>query len=288
MQNVRITTLVENSTFRPGLLAEHGLAFWIECGQRRILFDTGQSDILIRNAKALGVNLAETDAIVLSHGHYDHTGGLSAVLDIVTKATVYLHPAAIEPKFARKGVKCRPIGMPEHAKEAIRNRRIVWTKTPTEIFRGITLTGQIPRINSFEDVGGAFFLDESCQKSDELLDDQALFIESPRGLVVVLGCAHAGVVNTLYRISDLSERQDFYAVVGGMHLINGSSERIERTIDVFRQYDVRKIGPAHCTGVNAVARFWNVFPNRSFVCSVGVQAGFEEKLRHTPIVQLKK
>ena len=205
-QNVRITTLVENSTFRPGLLAEHGLAFWIECGQRRILFDTGQSDILIRNAKALGINLAETDAIVLSHGHYDHTGGLSAVLDIATKAIVYLHPAAIEPKFGRKGPKCRPIGMPEHAKETIRSREVVRTEKPTQIYRRITVTGQIPHINNFEDVGGAFFLDESCQKSDKLLDDQTLFIESPKGLVVVFGCAHAGVVNTLHRIADLSGR----------------------------------------------------------------------------------
>lgn len=270
-QNVRITTLVENTTSRPGLLAEHGLAFWIECGRRRILFDTGQSGILVRNAKALGVDLAETDAIVLSHGHYDHTGGLSAVLDIATKATVYLHPAAIEPKFSRKGLKCRPIGMPEHATEAIRSREVIQTEKPTQIFQGVTVTGQIPHINNFEDVGGVFFLDESCQKPDDLWDDQALFFESPKGLVVVFGCAHAGVVNTLHRIADLSGRQHFYAVMGGMHLFNASTERIERTINAFRQYDVQKIGPAHCTGVNAIARFWNVFPNRSFVCSVGVQ-----------------
>ena len=283
-QNIRIITLVENSTSRPGLLAEHGLAFWIECGQRRILFDTGQSDILIRNAKALGINLAETDAIVLSHGHYDHTGGLSAVLDIATKATVYLHSAAIEPKFGGKGPKCRPIGMPERATEAIRSREVIQTEKPTQIVQGVTVTGQIPHINSFEDIGGAFFLDENCRKSDELLDDQTLFIESPRGLVVVFGCAHAGVVNTLHHIADLSGRQRFYAVMGGMHLLSASKERIERTVNALRQYDVQKIGPAHCTGVNAVTRFWNVFPNRSFVCSAGAQVGFEEKLKHAPVV----
>jgi 7,8-dihydropterin-6-yl-methyl-4-(beta-D-ribofuranosyl)aminobenzene 5'-phosphate synthase len=279
-QNIRITVLVENSTSQPGLLAEHGLAFWIECGQRRILFDTGQSDILVRNAKALGVNLAETDAIVLSHGHYDHTGGLSAVLDIATEATVYLHPAAIEPKFGRKGPKCRSIGMPEHAKEAIQTREVIQTEGPTQIFQGVTVTGQIPHINNFEDVGGPFFLDESCQKPDGLCDDQALFFESPKGLVIVFGCTHAGVVNTLHRIADLSGRQHFHAVMGGMHLINASRERIERTIDAFRRYDVQKIGPAHCTGVNAIARFWSVFPNRSFVCSVGVQISVGKQTSH--------
>jgi len=270
-ETVQITTLVENTASGAGLLAEHGLSFWIEYGDKRILFDTGQSDILIQNAKVLGINLAQTDAIVLSHGHYDHTSGLSAVLDIATKATVYLHPAAIEPKFSRNGLEHRPIGMPEAAKKAVRSHEVVWTKTSTQVFQGITVTGQIPRVNNFEDVGGAFFLDEDCQKPDELLDDQTLFIELPRGLVIVFGCAHAGVVNTLHRIADLSQRKHFYAVMGGMHLLRASKSRIERTITVFREYNLQKIGPAHCTGSSAVKKFKNALPAQCFTCSVGTR-----------------
>jgi 7,8-dihydropterin-6-yl-methyl-4-(beta-D-ribofuranosyl)aminobenzene 5'-phosphate synthase len=269
--DICVTTLVENTASDPGLLAEHGLSFWIEYGDKRILFDTGQSDLLIHNAKALNINLAQADAIVLSHGHYDHTGGLSTVLGIASKARIYLHPAAIEPKFSRSSLKTHPIGMPDSAKQAIRNREIVRTELPRQVFGGIGITGQVPRLNNFEDVGGPFFVDESCQEPDQLLDDQALFIESSKGLVLVFGCAHAGVVNTLHRIADLSQKNHFYAVMGGMHLLNASLERIERTVTVLREYNLQRMGPAHCTGSKAVERLKSVFPEQHFECSVGTR-----------------
>jgi len=271
IQNIRITTLVENTASRAGLLAEHGLSFWIEYGNKRILFDTGQSDILIKNAEVLGIDLAETDAIVLSHGHYDHTGGLAAVLDIAEKAKIYLHPAAIEAKFSQKASGTKLIGMPDSALKAIKNREVIWTETPTQIFPGVTVTGQVPRINDFEDVGGAFFLDENGQKPDELLDDQTLFIETSKGLVIVFGCAHAGVVNILHHIADLTEKKQFYAALGGMHLLRASKERIARTENVFRDHGLKKIGPAHCTGSKAIEKFRSSFPDQYFTCSVGTQ-----------------
>ena len=273
-QNIRITALVENTTFVPGLSAEHGLSFWIEYADKRILFDTGQTDIVIQNAKVLGINLAEADAIILSHGHYDHTGGLPAVLDIAAKAKIYLHPAAIEPKFGRKASRVKSIGMPDSVKKAIRSRRVIYTVTPAKIFRGVTVTGQVPRINSFEDVGGAFFLGEKCRKPDELLDDQALCIKSPKGLVVVFGCAHAGVVNTLDYITKLSGVNRIYGVIGGLHLSNASLERISLTIEAFKKYAVKVIALAHCTGSTAVDKFKSAFPNQCFVCSVGKQIEF--------------
>jgi len=269
--DVRITTLVENTASRPGLLAEHGLSFWIEYADKRLLFDTGQSDILIQNAKVLGINLADADAIILSHGHYDHTGGLAAILDIAAKAKIYLHPAAIEPKFSFKAPQARSIGMSDSARKAIRNRQVICTQSPTHIFPGVTVTGQIPRINNFEDVGGAFFLDENCQKPDELLDDQTLFIESQKGLVIVFGCAHAGVVNILNYIADLTQATQFFAVLGGMHLLRASNERIEKTQTAFEQYNLQKIGPAHCTGTKPIENFKNAFPEQYFTCSVGTQ-----------------
>ena len=108
--SIRTTVLVEDTVPASGLSAEHGLSFWIEYAGKRILFDTGQSDILIHNAKKLDINLADADAIILSHGHYDHTGGLAAVLGVAAKARVYLHPAAIEPKFSPKTSGVKQIG----------------------------------------------------------------------------------------------------------------------------------------------------------------------------------
>jgi 7,8-dihydropterin-6-yl-methyl-4-(beta-D-ribofuranosyl)aminobenzene 5'-phosphate synthase len=272
--DICITTLVENTMSSQGLLAEHGLSFWIEYGNRHILFDTGQSDLLVKNAKVLNIDLAQADAIVLSHGHYDHTGGLSTVLDIAPKARLYLHPAAIEPKFSRGSPGTRSIGMPDSVKKAIHDHEIIWTELPTQVFDGIGLTGQVPRVNNFEDAGGLFFLDDDCGEPDSLLDDQALFIESSKGMIVVFGCAHAGVVNTLQRISDINRGKHFYAVMGGMHLINADPERIEKTITTFREYNLQKIGPAHCAGGNAVERIRSAFPEQCFDCSVGTRVQF--------------
>ena len=278
-----ITTLVEDTTLSDGLLAEHGLSFWIEYGDKRILFDTGQSDTLVKNAKALGIDLAEANAIVISHGHYDHTGGLSAVLDIASKAKIYLHPAAIEPKFSRKTSGVNSIGMPYLAKKAVQRRHVVWTVTPAHIFPGVSVTGQVSRVNNFEDVGGAFFVDENYKKPDKLLDDQTLFIESARGLVVVLGCAHSGVVNALEYISNLTSRNKIYAVIGGMHLLNASKERIERTITVFREYNIQKVGVAHCTGAGAARMFSDAFKDRCFSCSTGTQISFEKSCKYVSV-----
>jgi 7,8-dihydropterin-6-yl-methyl-4-(beta-D-ribofuranosyl)aminobenzene 5'-phosphate synthase len=272
--NICITTLVDNTTSGPGLSAEHGLSFWIEYGDKAILFDTGQSDLLVQNAKALNIDLARANAIVLSHGHYDHTGGLSTVLGMAPQARLYLHPAAIEPKFSRSLLKAHSIGMPDSARQAIGHRDVIWTESPTQILDGVNLTGQVPRVTHFENVGGPFFLDENCQEPDPLLDDQALFIESSKGLVVVLGCAHAGVVNTLHRISDLSGGKDFYAVMGGMHLIHADTERIEKTIAAFQEFKLQRIGPAHCTGGKAIETFRNVFSEQYFDCSVGTRTTF--------------
>ena len=267
---ISITTLIDDIASE-NLRPEHGSSLWINYGDKRILFDTGQSNLLLRNAKLLDIDLADTDAIVISHGHYDHTGGLPTVLNIASKAKIYLHPAATEPKFSRKASGAKSIGMSDSAKKAIQNHHIIWTATPAQLFFGMAVTGQVPRISEFENVGGAFFLDENCQKPDELLDDQTLFIESAKGLIVVLGCAHSGVINTLDYIKKLSDQNYIYAVIGGMHLLNASTERIDRTIGAFKQYNVQKIGLAHCTGSKAIEGFEAAFPSQCFVCPVGKQ-----------------
>ena len=177
----------------------------------------------------------------------------------------------VEPKFSKRSSGAESIGMPNSALKAIQNREVIWTETATQLFPGVTVSGEVPRINNFEDVGGAFFLDENCQKPDRLIDDQTLFVETSKGLVVFLGCGHAGVVNILHRISDLSKKRRFYAALGGMHLLRASKERIERTEAVFRNYKFQKIGPAHCTGSETIKKFKNAFPEQYFACSVGTQ-----------------
>lgn len=152
---------------------------------------------------------------------------------------------------------------------------LCWTDKPTQIGEGLWVTGEVPRLTDFENTGGRFFLDRACRQADALLDDQAVFFESSRGIVVLLGCAHAGVINTLRYVRELTGGKPIHAVMGGMHLVNATPERIDRTAEALGQLDVARLGPAHCTGADAAARLWYAFPGRCYSCSVGTVKQYE-------------
>ena len=270
MTDGTMTVLVEDTAARRGLLAEHGLAFWIELGGKRILFDTGQGMALGANARTLGIRPGMADAIVLSHGHYDHTGGLADVLRTAPGTPVYAHPAACKPKYARNPDGTgRDIGMPGLDASMARDQdAFVWVEGPTEICGGLMLTGPVPRTTDFEDTGGAFFKDAACTEPDDLMDDQAAFFETANGTTVILGCAHAGVINTLHYVRTLTGSR-IHTVVGGMHLLHANPARMERTVNELRRLGARRLMPCHCTGTAAVARLWSEFPHRCAACPVG-------------------
>ena len=268
-------TFLVNNTASDGLECEHGLSLWIEFNGKYILFDTGQTDIVKKNAGQLGVNLANTDAVILSHGHYDHTGGIPSVFGVAPKATLYLHPEAMGPKFSRKSSKTRMIGMSKSAKEVVQtlvdNEKVVWTEQPTEAFHGLFITGPIPRETIFEDTGGDFYLDESCIKPDELTDDQTVYFRTEKGLAVLLGCAHSGVINTLDHIIKLTGENRIFSVIGGMHLKNASVARIEKTIIALRKYNIQKFIPLHCTGQGAIEKMKHEFGDRVLPNAAGAK-----------------
>jgi 7,8-dihydropterin-6-yl-methyl-4-(beta-D-ribofuranosyl)aminobenzene 5'-phosphate synthase len=269
-----ITVLAENSVHRPGLMAEHGVSFLVETDGLKILFDSGQGRVLRKNASELEISLEHLDAIAISHGHYDHTGGLAEVLRLTGSPLVYLHPRAVEPKYSRRDAPPhRRIGIPDpclHALEEAGNR-IIWTKSRTPIGPGVFVTGAIPRSNDLEDTGGPYYCDEACLQADDLADDQALVVESAAGLIVLLGCAHAGVVNTLTYVSQLAGGVAIHAVIGGMHLLRASLERIETTATALVGFGVREIGPCHCTGFEATSYFRQRFGERCMESSVGFE-----------------
>jgi 7,8-dihydropterin-6-yl-methyl-4-(beta-D-ribofuranosyl)aminobenzene 5'-phosphate synthase len=275
-ESVSITMVLENAVYQRGLRAEHGLSFHIQLGQRQVLFDTGQSDLLLHNARLLGVDLRSLDAIVLSHGHYDHSGGLKAAWSLSPSCGLYLHPAATAAKYSvSANGEARNIGMTYEAGEVISTSAgTVWTRGLTEVVPGLFATGEIPRETGFEDVGGRFFLDTACQQPDPLVDDQALFFDSRDGLVVLLGCAHAGVVNTLLHIERLTGAKRFHAVLGGMHLLTASPERIQKTIEVLEGCNIHLLVPMHCTGWAATVTLRNHFGDRCARGGVGTRYVF--------------
>jgi len=280
LPGVKLTVLVENTTTRSDLVAEHGLSVWVEAGDKRVLWDTGQGAAISANSDRLGIRIQDANAVALSHGHYDHTGGLHILLNSGWHGEVYLHPDALCDRFVKRSPReSRSIGISNCSDELMSRLSscATWTTTPTEIAPGVCVTGEIPRANEVEDVGGPFFIDRSGANCDELMDDQALFLEIPDGIVVVLGCAHAGVANTLDYVGQLTGAERIYAVLGGLHLSDASDDRIQMTLDVFNKFQIEKIIVGHCTGTRAIEALRGVFGRRVFPCSTGTVYQFGKR-----------
>ena len=265
---VKITTICENRAPGRGLLGEHGLAMFLEVGDRRILFDTGAGQTLPANADTLGIDLSRLEAIILSHGHYDHTGGLQPLCERNAVAPVYAHPDIFIPKYhllkTPTGEDARYIGPPwsrQHLEEL--GVQFYLQREPVDLGGGITLTGEIPRSTGWENPEPGFLQKTAAGFREDLLyDDQALVVESPAGVIVVLGCAHAGLVNTLRHVVALTGKRHLYALLGGTHLFNASADRLASTLEALRDFDLQIIAPCHCTGIGATLAFCRAFGDK--------------------------
>jgi 7,8-dihydropterin-6-yl-methyl-4-(beta-D-ribofuranosyl)aminobenzene 5'-phosphate synthase len=272
-----LTVLVENCAAQRGVLGEHGWSVWIETRGVRILMDGGQGLALRHNAEALGVSLHTADVVVLSHGHYDHADGLWDVRDQLKQARLFAHPAAFQQRYAASSAAgVRPVGSTLHEPARVRRclPELCYTETWTEVAPRVFVTGQIPRNNDFENAGDPFFLDEALERPDPLVDDQALVVETERGLAVILGCGHAGVANTLDHATAQTGERRFHLVLGGMHLRHASPNRIRLTVDALRRHRVERVGPAHCTGLAATAELMRAWGNGFVPVGAGSRVRF--------------
>lgn len=270
-----VTILCENTVRSAGLLGEHGLAYWLDTGTHRVLFDTGQGMSLQNNAARLGIDIGTADAIVLSHGHYDHVSGLPAALKAAPGAELWLHPAATDLKFIRsEDGHARRISTDFMQQGNFGESRIVHLVTKhAEVVPGIWLTGEVPRTNDFEDVGGPFFLDDAMEIPDPITDDMALYLSGAAGLSVIFGCAHAGAINTLDHIFKQTGKRPVDTLIGGLHLAAASPERMERTVSALHELTPRRMGFGHCTGAHAIHRLWSEFPSACIEIHAGKRFG---------------
>lgn len=248
----RITILVDNNVVPGlGLKPEHGFSALIERPGARILFDTGQGPALAHNSGVLGVDLSGLDAVVLSHGHYDHTGGLKHVIDLNPRINVISHPKALFAHYVKRDTDSVPreIGMPHEPKKlTAEGARFNLVDSFTEILDGVWFTGHVPRSLDIEPDTRLLVKTSTGFGQDFIEDDASLLLHTPTGPVVLLGCAHAGVRNILAHITSQTGIEHIHAVIGGTHLGFCPEHETYAVVDQFEQYRVQCIATAHCTG----------------------------------------
>jgi 7,8-dihydropterin-6-yl-methyl-4-(beta-D-ribofuranosyl)aminobenzene 5'-phosphate synthase len=280
LPHVDVTVLVENMAGGGPVLGEWGLSFLVDTDSHRILFDSGGGHTLLGNVSALNADLGKVDAIVISHGHDDHTGGLEKALAACGPVDLFIHPAAFTTRYWKGGSRAVPDVLPLSRDQLSRRlRNLVETAKPAPVCAGVMVTGQIPRPTAFEDTGlrEFAFLDAELKIPNPILDDQAVFFRVPEGVVILLGCGHAGVVNTIRHVSELTGEQKIYAVMGGTHLLNASPLRLRKTIEALRRFRVQKIMLCHCTGIDAYAEIAKAFPGRTSWPASGTRVRFGGK-----------
>jgi len=270
---LRITTLSDNTAGRGRFLAEWGLSFLVEADEVNILFDTGKSISASHNADTVRFDLSQIDKIVLSHGHNDHTGGLRQILRKMKKEVeIIAHPDIWSAKYrCRQGEADKYIGIP-FQRQKLESLGVSFNLTtkPVKITDNIMTTGEIPMVTEFEEIDPNLFVKEDTGlQPDKLLDDLALVINTGAGLVVVLGCAHHGIINTLYHAQQLTGVKPIHAVLGGAHLISASKERIRLTIAALKELGVQKLGLCHCTDMPAACLLAQEFGDKFFFNNAG-------------------
>jgi len=271
--SIQITTLSENTASEEGIVAEWGLCILVEADDHKILFDTGLSFSAAYNAHILGIELSEVEKIIFSHGHSDHTGGLLHILKMVKgEVEVIAHPDIWAAKYSRypeSKEEYAGVSFPKEAAETL-GALFNLTRKPVWISENIVTSGEIPMTTEYEMIDPVLYVKEKGElKPDPLWDDQALFLKSDKGLIILLGCGHRGIINTIKHAQKLTGLETIYAVIGGTHLISASAKQLDLTISELLSLGIQRLGVSHCTGLAASAVLAQRFGEAFFFNNAG-------------------
>lgn len=258
--DMQLTVLIENTTLIDRYFrAEPGLSFFIEDGDTKILFDCGYSDLFIHNAAAMDIDLLDLDAVVLSHGHIDHTGGLPSLAAHHIRAGIegkpaksplfITHPATFGRKKAKEGGDA---GCPVSPEYLWMFGEVKTTTSPLKVSDRITFLGEIPRIHPEKaSQSSAFIQADHGWVPDPVIEDSCLVYRGDEGLVIICGCTHAGIEHTVAYARSVCGDDRVAAIIGGLHLYSASAERIGEVAEWLSSSGIERIFPCHCTGLPA-------------------------------------
>ncbi|MGH4125401.1 MAG: MBL fold metallo-hydrolase [Clostridium sp.] len=272
--NLKITTLIENNPDDNNiLLSEHGLSLYIETDGMKILFDTGQSGNFIENAEKLKIDLSKLDYVVLSHGHYDHTGGFRKFVDKNYNSYKLIVGKSFfnsKYKFVEKD-NYKYIGN-SFDKEYIHQNNMVVKYIKEDIFyitENVMMFSDFKRNNDFEQLNKIFRIKQDEDYAvDNFSDEIALVVKHEKGLMVMVGCSHVGIVNILETIIERTGLQ-IYGVVGGTHLVEANEQRLKTTMNYFKEKNIHILGMSHCTGKYAIEKIKHEFRNEFLYNNTG-------------------
>lgn len=271
----RIMILCENLVGHLVGSGEHGFSAFIETDQGNYLFDTGSGRSIVPNSLTLDKDLKSIRKIFLSHGHDDHTGGLSEVLKLKGKVDVHAHPHIFLERFAvlkEEGKEIKTFKGIHYKKSYLESLggNFVFNTDFTGVEKGLFLTGEVPRQSNFEKPDPRLISEIDGKTTRDLfLDDQSLVVDTEKGLILILGCAHAGMINIINHVINRTGKQKFYAIVGGTHLDFLTPEQLEESIKSLKSMEIEKVGVSHCTGLRAAFRLHQEFGDRFFYGCVG-------------------
>lgn len=248
---MKITVLVDNNTtfINQNFAGEPAAAYYVEIDDLRILFDTGYSDIILKNAEEMGIDLGNLTHIVLSHGHDDHAHGLKYIAEKydLKNVTLVTHPGTFLPKYDESGY----IGSPFNEEEIMSMMKYQPAPGPVQISENCWFLGEVPQVHPFEQlINMGTLIKDGKETIDYCREDSAIVCRTDKGLVIVTGCSHCGICNIISYSSELMGTDKYAAIIGGFHLLE-EGEKLDGTIDFLKKTNGEKLYPCHCISLGA-------------------------------------